>query len=516
MRILVIMLMLVAGLEGRVRAATPERIAGLIERLGSTDYRERQAAFSELDAIGESALPPLKTTTIYGDSETRLRASELIRRIEQRQISARILTPTLVELEFENIAVEDAVKAVNKATGIQLAVSGTNVAEVNKRKITYRTGKVPAWEAVSGFLAESKLVEWDTVTVVAGLPTPNPIMMNTTHQVFFNGGRARRVMINNNTGRREEVAVLDKTLIYDGTPVNLPTSLAGAVRVRALPIGTPIPNAIGNSDEYLVPLQISAEAKVDCSATSASIKSTQAIDDQGRRFNAVITGLVRTSNEDPEMVILNNMFIANQNVGAPSNNAVRNQFVALRIRKGTGVSKSLREVTGTIALPVRVNAELVAMEQPMKAAGKTVREEFGEITVHSIDKTSDGNIKLDVSVVYPHDVRMSSMAGIPNAAMVNFRGNGAVLPAAAGSAPIPGNGKSEILGISLREANGNRLLITSYVQPSINHGNDGMRVRTTMMFHLSKDAVDPTRLSVNGSHAASVEVAFTLKNVPVQ
>ncbi len=514
MRILVILLILLAGLESLARAATPEQIAGLIERLSSTDYRERQAAFRELDAIGESALPSLKTTTVNGDSETRLRAGELIRRIEQRQTSARILTPTLVELNFDNTAIDEVVKAINKATGLPLTVSGNSIAEVNKRKITYHSGKVSVWEAVGGFLCEAKLTEWDGLTVVPGLPAPVPMVNDGTQQVFFRGNGRRQMIMS--SGRMKEMPILDKTLIYDGTPVTLPTCSAGAVRVRALPMGTPIPNAIGGADDYLIPMQVSAESKIDWSMAPVSIKTAQAIDDQGRRLNASITGIVPATTDDPDMIFFNNMIIANQLAIIPGGNAVRNQFVALRIRKGIGIAKSLREVTGTIALPIRVNEELLALEKPMQASGKAVVNDYGEIALHSVEKIQDGQIKLVVALRLSSEVVTSQMsAGNPALFPGNIvRFNGAVAPQMSGERSR--DGLTEFFGLSLSDAKGAKYVVANVPTPTVTYNGDGMRIRATVTFRPGNDAAEPVRLSICGSHPASVEVAFALKDVPVQ
>lgn len=59
----------------------PARVGALIQQLGSEDFEKRQAADATLGAIGESALPALRTARRSADAEIRRRAVDLEERI---------------------------------------------------------------------------------------------------------------------------------------------------------------------------------------------------------------------------------------------------------------------------------------------------------------------------------------------------------------------------------------------------------------------------------------------------
>src|SRR5437016_250877 len=91
------------------REATPERVAQLIKRLGSNQFRERAAATRALDSLGEAALDALKDAARSADDlETRQRAAELVQAIELRRAAARILAATPVEYDYRNTPLPEA------------------------------------------------------------------------------------------------------------------------------------------------------------------------------------------------------------------------------------------------------------------------------------------------------------------------------------------------------------------------------------------------------------------------
>ena len=63
---------------GRVKPELAARIDGLVGRLGSDRYAEREAAGKELEEVGEDALPALDKATCSQDAEVRRRASKLV------------------------------------------------------------------------------------------------------------------------------------------------------------------------------------------------------------------------------------------------------------------------------------------------------------------------------------------------------------------------------------------------------------------------------------------------------
>src|ERR671931_2307711 len=78
------------------------RITKLVEQLGSGDFEEREKASKELDDIGAPALEALRKAAASEDAEVRHRAQDLVRKIERRIASARILAPSRVHLVYKD------------------------------------------------------------------------------------------------------------------------------------------------------------------------------------------------------------------------------------------------------------------------------------------------------------------------------------------------------------------------------------------------------------------------------
>src|SRR5262245_47460051 len=77
--------------------------AQLVEKLGSADFAEREAAMKRLDELGAIALDELRAACKSDNPEIADRAKELVRKIERRVSSDKALAPTTVELDAKNV-----------------------------------------------------------------------------------------------------------------------------------------------------------------------------------------------------------------------------------------------------------------------------------------------------------------------------------------------------------------------------------------------------------------------------
>ncbi len=502
MRCLAVVLILLAGLHNVGQAATPDQIAVLIHQLGHSDYRERQAAFRELDSIGESALAQLRSKSLSADTELRSRANELIRRIEQRQISARILAPTMVEIDVDNMQVRDAVPHVAKLTRLPLVLAGNQTKW--DRRMTYHSGKVPIWEATRGFLQAAQLTEWDGVSTVAGLPsTATPEIQ---HQVNFNG--PNRMIIRGSRGKQPAI---NQILVYDGESPTLPASESSAVRLRVLPTGTPIPTISSYSDDLIIPIQVSVEPKMDWMTSAPTIKMAVGRDDQGQTLTASVVSAVSTSADDLDVIMLNAMF-ANQMM-ASGYGVLRSQFVPLRLRRGSAPTKTLNELAGVISLPIRLSEQLASIDSPFNAACSSVHNEFAELKIQSAQRLDSGQQRMEIALNLSPDAQVSfNQAGVA----ANVRFNGVFMPQIAPPRIVPNQEIDEYFGVSLVDSHGKRWNISETGNPNFSYNADGIRMRMTLTFTAKNGAGEPAKLVVNGSRPACAELTFNLKNVPVQ
>jgi hypothetical protein len=127
---------------------TPEKVAKLIEQLGSPDFRARETASKELEAVGGPALAALKKAAESSDdAEAARRAAELAAKIARRLDNNKTLAPTLVELNVEDAPLAAVLAELQKKAGGRLAFDNKSVPD---RKVTVKTGgKVPFWEALA-------------------------------------------------------------------------------------------------------------------------------------------------------------------------------------------------------------------------------------------------------------------------------------------------------------------------------------------------------------------------------
>src|SRR5262249_39001296 len=96
------------------RPAEPVSASSLIEQLGSAPFAQRRAALKALDKLGPDALEELRRAAKGDDPELRRQCQELVRRIELRCESTRLLMPKRVHLSYQNIPLAEAIADFNK------------------------------------------------------------------------------------------------------------------------------------------------------------------------------------------------------------------------------------------------------------------------------------------------------------------------------------------------------------------------------------------------------------------
>ena len=130
-----------------------KRISELIQQLGSTKFQERNAAQKELEAIGAPALEQLKKVQTT-DLETNKRASELVRKMEEKLFTASLLAPKRVQLKLKDAPGLEAVSELSKLSGYAIQVLGDRT-KIADKKITLDTGNVTFWEAFEHLILPS-------------------------------------------------------------------------------------------------------------------------------------------------------------------------------------------------------------------------------------------------------------------------------------------------------------------------------------------------------------------------
>ncbi|HSQ54447.1 MAG TPA: hypothetical protein VLM40_01780, partial [Gemmata sp.] len=121
--------------------AADGKVAQLIADLGSDDYQVREKAGRELAAIGEQALPAMRTALFATESpEVQRRLSVLVRKMDRD----RLVAPKLVTLASKDKNVKDVLDELSKQTGYRIEYNGGP----GDAKQDFNFDKTPFWIAI--------------------------------------------------------------------------------------------------------------------------------------------------------------------------------------------------------------------------------------------------------------------------------------------------------------------------------------------------------------------------------
>jgi hypothetical protein len=480
-------------------------VARLIDRLASQDFAEREKASGDLEALGPAVLEPLRRAARGDDLEVRRRAGELVQRLEARALSEKLLAPTRVRLTYDDVPLRAALEDLQRRAGLRLTLHDPEN-KLADRRVTLDTGDVPLWEAFDAFCRKAGLAEPSpgepgqaAPTDSNSLPTPPPIPVGRAvgAQAPAMPVQAAQVQIQLQVaGQPPMVTAMPATpgvlpsalALADGKPQPFPAHVAGAVRLRALPPDTPVPGLRRRPDEVAVILQVLPEPKLEWRGVLA-VSLDRATDDEGQ---ALARAGVVTSPGAHGVAVPPGSF------RAPPPTRLTPQVVAVRLRKGDKPSRALRELVGTVLAQVQTEPEpLLTVDRVLQSAGRTVKGQWGGfLRLVRVDRADDGSVTLHVQVENPPDV-------VP-----------AVLRAATAAAdgpPAPLAGQN---GLHLLDDKGNALpLVPLHVQAQSN----GAAVvwEYTFLHQPRRDQGEPDRLVFAGTRTVTVDIPFTIADVPL-
>jgi hypothetical protein len=376
--------------QGKPAAGEAGSPAQLVTRLGSQRFRDREDASRALDELGAKALPPLRQAAADPDPEVRRRAAALVGRIEKRLETERLLEPQHVRLRFKDVAVTEAVTEFNRRTGWDLQIQGDRSGLID-RKITLDTGDVPLWDAFDQFCRKAGLNE----------PRPAPVReqaadANTQEELMMQRRIAvRRAIMVQRMGYAQQSGVVEnhrRIGVVAGRYDPLPTSRAGAVRVRAMPPRTGIEGQAKGDGEYVFALEVLPEPRLHWHGV-VQVRVDRAVDEHGQVLRQASTAEDSTAN----------LYGANTVVfidGNDMNGTASGQHTAVRLKQGEQPSKRLRELQGRITARVQTPPQpLMTVDNVLKAAGRTVHgSNGGSIKVLDVSRQPGGEVKLHVQI----------------------------------------------------------------------------------------------------------------------
>jgi len=137
--------------------ATGEPVAEHIRKLGSPDFARREEATRALEQVGATALPALLEAEKHPDPEVRRRATALVRSADERQLARDVLRPRRVRLQFASTWLPDALRDVERQTGLKAVL--TSKPDRPWPQLTIDTGTIPLWQAWDAFCRQAGVTE---------------------------------------------------------------------------------------------------------------------------------------------------------------------------------------------------------------------------------------------------------------------------------------------------------------------------------------------------------------------
>jgi hypothetical protein len=504
MRVRVLPVLLVAAglgllvLPGRAEEkADADRIARLVAQLGSDRFDEREEATRLLDTIGPVALPALQKAAGANDAEVRRRARLLVRRLEKRQDTARILTPQRVRLVYQDTLLVHAVSDFAKKSGFDLRLDpqGANYAE---RSITLDTGEVTFWEAYDRFCQEAGLVD----RIIVPPPERSNRGNGAVNQIIIVNGQ---MIVPNQDGHNEPELHEGRMILRNGKPTTMPTCYAGPLRIRALPAGTQLQDEKKVDGQVLVGLEVTAEPKMRWQKV-VGVRINRATDDEGQSLAQVVP-LPKAAPPANGRVTGGGVIIVNGQVISPEDNTPQGdpRQVPVRLKQGAKQAKTLRELSGTIAALVQTPPRpLITVDNIVKAAGESASGPEGcSLKVLEVNREEKGEVKLRLAVEPPPHEIGDGTNGV-------WTGGGVVIV----------NGR--VLGGAEPEARGTSFALLDdkgrpfkLLKSENEQARPGAPREYRLTFVIEEGREEPARLVYTAPLSTVLDVPFALKNVPL-
>ena len=465
------------------------QVRRLVAQLGSERFSEREAATRTLDTLGAAALPVLQQACKDEDAEIRRRAQELAEAIEKRLETETLLAARRCHLVYKDVPLADALKDFNDKTGANVQIDERDKGKVASRRITLDTGDVPFWEALAQFCQQAELT--DPAEPMKAAVNPTPYRGNVRRQLLIRPGvQTSYVAGAGGDGRLN---------LVDGKPQRLPTCLAGAVRIRALPPGNGVP---GGDKGLPLGLDITPEPKLQWQGV-INVRIDKAVDDQGQRLSQA-SGFGAAGQQDPfeEQNLRLQLAAAN---GMPT--AVRQWPILLK--SGKVAARVLKELQGTVAAQVQTPPQpLLTVDNVLKADGRTIKGSDGaSLKVIEAHRQANGQIKLQVQLTTSQGLAL----GLPR-----FNRGGRVFRAAGGGIMVMedggGAGSSALV---LQDPQGKKFQLVSNNILSIAQNFNVITQEVQLTYQPQKEQGEAAQLVLNGTRTVVVEVPFTLKDVPL-
>jgi hypothetical protein len=485
--------------------AVSERIARLIADLSSDSFETRQRAVNELEAMGPAVGAALRKAITSGDPEARRLALEVAEKIARKMETAQVLEPKRLRLAYKDVPLRVAVQDFARVSGAQIQLDGV---KDSNRKVTLDTGYTSFWDALDKFCAATGLAE--KVFDSAATPTPN-------NQEMIVGGAGwvgrRRIVMWGPRGpiqqqQNDIIPALQngQFILTDADKVPPRTIYqAGALRFRALPAGTSMGqlSTLKGDNEIIFGLELIPEPSLAWERVQA-IRIDRVVDDQGQLLSAseAHPSGEAPSNDGDEVIFWGGYD------GGPNQNTNTGQRLPMRLTLGRKPSALLRELTGVATIKMQTSSQTLAtIDNILSAKDKSVKASDGSfLKVVEVKREDSGRIEIHVRVDAAQD----------DQAMANPWGWGGMAWGGRWNTGDQEVDSSVSTGhLVLYDARGHLVRLLSKDQVADENGViSGEEYR--FVYQVAKGQPDPAKLVLQGRRGVTIEVPFTLRNVPLR
>jgi hypothetical protein len=574
--LLVIGLGMLALPSGAAEPVDAAHIKKLIEQLGSDDFADREKATASLDTMGEPALEELRKARLSSDNEVRRRSEDLVKKIEKRVHSAQVLAARRVHLVYKDTPLAEAVADFSKKSSYRLNLLDPE-GKLKDRTITLDTGDATFWQAFDLFCQKGGLVEAEAQDIlplqpgvgrpagrVAPVPpvappareaapprrpgrqapaqakkeaTPPPPVEVIVEVVAPPDAPAvapppipaapRAALIAQQAALRASQST-EEIFLKAGKPATLPTDARSAMRVRALPRSDRA--APVGEGELVVDLEATPEPRLQWQ-TLESLRIVKAVDDQGQNLSEMV------QTEVPPLP--GAVGVAVPGLGrAMTFSSSQRQIASVHLKKGARAARSLKELQGVLSAQVLTEPKaLIRVDKVLDAGGKTVKgAEGGSIKVLQVKREANDSITVQFEMdMPPNTVAQSDPRAMPALLRpaINIRpapiappGRPQLPPGAlqvGGPAPpqrVVGGAiimnppiSSNSLGITLEDDKGAPL--PNSIAANYQNTPQGLMAVYHLNYRPEKTHGQPARLVFTGRKAASIDIPFLLKDIPL-
>ncbi len=475
----------------------------LVQQLGSPRFGEREQAALDLERLGAPALESLQKAVKHPDAEVRRRAEELVRVIERRLQSERLLVPTRLKLDYRDTPLPDAVADLAKRAGC--AIDLQNRDKLAHRTVTLQTAEIPFWQALAAFCdsAQVTLLTSD----LSGRPQAArdvdairaQMEMELRRQAVVQQGFAQPFP-------QQGAGPAPRLVLVDQKPAERPTMVAGAVRVRALPAT----GGSRNERETTVVLEVYPEPKLAWRGL-LGVRIEKAIDEANQAYAQTPTDNFAGGGGDPEVVLWQNgngvivqqmqvrgqVILRGDLTGNPYPGLVGSPTVTnVRLTASEGAGKTLKVLKGLLFAQVQAPTEpLVSVEELLRNDGRTrsySMKDGGELILRNAIREDNGDVRLRLALVRPGNV------AVPAPRQLNGR---------PGDTDLSAN-------LDLVDETGERYVM---LDQAVTHvmNNGAVSRELNARFRPKTTTAQPKRLQYVGTRLAVVDIPFELKDVPL-